>query len=218
MASSLESNKIAAAVLTAGVIAMLSGFVADLVYHPHVELEEDAYPIAAAPADGAGEAPAEEEEAIEPIAPLLASADVAAGEQLASRQCAACHTFEEGGANKVGPNLYNVVGQEIAGSEGFSYSSGLSDHAGETWTYENLNAFLHSPRDFAPGTKMTFRGFSNTEDVADVVAYLRTLSANPEPLPEVTEEPATEGGAEAPPEGEGEGGAQPEAAPEQQSQ
>src|SRR3546814_5573280 len=86
MASSLESNKIAAAVLTAGVLAMLSGFVAELLYHPHVELEENSYVIAAAPADsGAGEAPAEEH-ALAPIAPLLASTDAAAGEQLASRR------------------------------------------------------------------------------------------------------------------------------------
>ena len=185
MASSLESNKIAAAVLTAGVIAMLSGFVAELLYHPHVELEENSYVIAAAPADsGAGGAPAEEEETLEPIAPLLAAADPAAGEQLASRQCASCHTFAEGGANKVGPNLYNIVQQPIAAEEGFSYSSGLSGHSGETWTYENLSAFLHSPRDFAPGTKMTFRGFSKSEDLANVVAYLRTLSASPAPLPQ----------------------------------
>src|SRR3546814_9803424 len=145
---------------------MLSGFVAELLYHPHVELEENSYVIAAAPADsGAGEAPAEEP-ALEPIAPLLASADAAAGEQLASRQCAACHTFEEGGANKVGPNLYGVVERPIASHEGFSYSSGLSEHSGETWTYEHLNAFLHSPRNFAPGTKMTCRGFTKTEDLA----------------------------------------------------
>lgn len=184
MASSLESNKIAAAVLTAGVIAMLSGFVAELVYHPHVELEENAYPIAAAPEGGAGEAPAQEEETLEPIAPLLAAADAAAGEQLASRQCASCHTFDEGGANKVGPNLYGVVERPIASHEGFSYSSGLSDHSGETWTYENLNAFLHGPKDFAPGTKMSFRGFSKPEDIANVVAYLRSLSGSPAPLPQ----------------------------------
>lgn len=184
MASSLESNKIAAAVLTAGVIAMMSGFVAELLYHPHTELAENAYPIAAAPAGGAGEAPAAEEVALEPIEPLLASADVAAGEQMAGRQCASCHTFTEGGPARVGPNLYDVVQRPIAAAEGFSYSSGLSGHAGETWTYENLNAFLHSPRDFAPGTKMSFRGFSKAEDIANVVAYLRTLSANPAPLPE----------------------------------
>lgn len=183
MASSLESNKIAAAVLTAGVIAMLSGFVAELLYHPHVELEENSYVIAVTEGSGAPAAPAEEEP-LEPIAPLLASADVAAGEQLVGRQCASCHTFDEGGAAKVGPNLYNIVQQPIAAEEGFSYSSGLSEHSGETWTYENLNAFLHAPRDFAPGTKMTFRGFSKTEDLANVVAYLRSLSGSPAPLPQ----------------------------------
>ncbi|HMA16790.1 MAG: c-type cytochrome [Bacteroidota bacterium] len=184
MASSLESNKIAAAVLTAGVIAMMSGFVANLLYHPQVELAENAYPIAAAPAGGAGEAPAQEEVPLEPIGPLLASADAAAGEQLAGRQCASCHTFNEGGAARVGPNLYDIVQQPIAAEEGFSYSSGLSGHAGESWSYENLNAFLHSPRDFAPGTKMSFRGFSKPEDIANVVAYLRSLSGSPAPLPE----------------------------------
>ena len=184
MASSLESNKIAAAILTAGVVAMLSGFVAELLYHPQVELEENSYVIAAAPEDsGAGQAPAKEE-ALEPIAPLLAAADPAAGEQLASKQCATCHTFDEGGANKVGPNLYGVVERPIASDEGFSYSSGLSGHSGETWTYENLNAFLHGPRDFAPGTKMSFRGFSKPEDIANVVAYLRSLSGSPAPLPQ----------------------------------
>lgn len=191
MASSLESNKIAAAVLTAGVVAMLSGFVAELLYHPHVALEENAYVVATG--DGATPAaPAAEEPALEEIAPLLASADVAAGESLFAKQCASCHTFEQGGGNKVGPNLYDVVGRQIAGHEGFSYSSSLAEHSGDTWNYENLNVFLHKPRDFASGTKMTFRGFNKTGDRADVVAYLRTLSGSPAPLPEVTETPAEE--------------------------
>lgn len=206
MASSLESNKIVAAVLTAGVIAMLSGFVAELIYHPQVELAENAYPIAAAPAAVPGDAPAQEEESLQPIAPLLASADPAAGEQLVSRQCASCHTFNEGGGSRVGPNLYDIVAHPIAAEQGFSYSSGLSDHSGDTWTYENLNHFLHQPRDFAPGTKMTFRGFSKPEDIASVVAYLRTLSASPAPLPEASAEPAADGGADG------------EAAPEQPAQ
>ena len=183
MASSLESNKIAAAVLTAGVVAMLSGFVAELLYHPQVALEENSYVVAVTEGAGSGAAPAEEE-ALEPIAPLLAEADPAAGEKLAARQCASCHTFDEGGANKVGPNLYGVVGRPIAGNEGFSYSSGLSEHSGEAWSYDHLNAFLDDPKDFAPGTKMSFRGLSKTDDRASVVAYLRSLSGSPEPLPE----------------------------------
>jgi len=183
MASSLESNKIAAAVLTAGVVAMLSGFVAELVYHPHVELAENSYVVAAG--EGASQAAAPAEPApLDPIAPLLASADPAAGEKLAGKQCATCHTFDEGGANKVGPNLYGVVGRPIAGHEGFSYSEGLAAHSGDTWTYDHLNAFLHKPKDFANGTKMSFRGFDKVADRAAVVAYLRTLSGSPVPLPQ----------------------------------
>ncbi|MGD1877051.1 MAG: c-type cytochrome [Kiloniellaceae bacterium] len=183
MASSLESNKIAAAVLTAGVVAMLSGFVAELLYHPHVTLEENSYVVAASENTG-GATVAKEEPALEEINPLLASADVDAGEKLAAKQCSACHTFDEGGANKVGPNLYGVIGRPIAAHEGFSYSDSLKEHAGDTWSYEHLNVFLHKPKDFASGTKMTFRGFSKAGDRADVVAYLRTLSGNPAPLPE----------------------------------
>jgi cytochrome c len=203
MASSLESNKIAAAVLTAGVVAMLSGFIAELLYHPHVELEENSYVVAASAGGAQVAAPAEE--ALEPIAPAMAAADPAAGEKLAGRQCAACHTFDDGGANKVGPNLYGVLGRQIAGHAGFAYSDGLTAHSGESWTYEHLNAFLHAPKDFAPGTKMTFRGFDKVGDRADVVAYLRTLAASPEPLPEVMEAPAEDAPAaegETPAEGE----------------
>src|SRR3546814_18232455 len=82
---------------------------------------------------GGSGAPAQEEEVLEPITPLLAAADPAAGEQLASRQCATCHTFNEGGAARVGPNLYDIVAHPIAAEGGFSYSSGLSDHSGDTW-------------------------------------------------------------------------------------
>jgi cytochrome c len=204
MASSLESNKIAAAVLTAGVVAMLSGFVAELVYHPTVELEEDAYVIAASDGAAPAAAPAAEEPALEPIVPLLADADPAAGETVA-RKCSACHSFDEGGPNKVGPNLYDIVNKPIAAHEGFSYSDALVEHADDTWTYENLNAFLHEPKDFAPGTKMSFAGLNKVGDRADLVAWLRTQSANPAPLPEPGAAPAEEAPAEgeaAPAEGE----------------
>lgn len=213
MASSLESNKIAAAVLTAGVVAMFSGFIAELLYHPHVELEENSYVVAAS--EGGAQIAAPEEEVLDPIAPAMAEADAAAGETLAGRQCAACHTFDDGGANKVGPNLYGVLGRPIAAHEGFAYSDGLAAHSDDTWTYEHLNAFLHAPKDFAPGTKMTFRGFDKVSDRANVVAYLRTLAASPEPLPEVMEAPAEEAPADAAP---AEGEAQPEDGAEQPAQ
>ncbi|GAB4394124.1 MAG: hypothetical protein Tsb0032_16390 [Kiloniellaceae bacterium] len=178
----MESNKIAAAVLTAGVVAMLSGFVAELLYHPHVELEENAYVIATADG-GAAPVAAAEEPALEPIAPLLAAADVASGEKVA-KKCTACHTFEEGGANKVGPNLYDIVNRPIAGHDGFAYSDSLNGMADDTWTYAHLNAFLAKPKDFAPGTKMSFAGLRKVGERADLVAWLRTLSGSPAPLPD----------------------------------
>src|SRR5699024_7383853 len=104
---SLEFNKVAAAVLTAGVVAMTTGFVANLLVHP-TPLEENAYPIEVAVATGAAPAAAEEP-GLEQVLPLLADADLAAGEA-AFRACAACHTADEGGPKRVGPNLWGIVG------------------------------------------------------------------------------------------------------------
>ena len=124
---------------------------------------------------------------------MLAEADIARGQSI-TRKCATCHTFDEGGAAKQGPNLYNVVGADIAAREDFGYSDALAAHEGE-WTYANLNAFLFKPKSFVKGTKMTFVGLKKTRDRSDVIAYLRTLSATPQPLPEGdSAEPAQQGG------------------------
>ena len=151
--------------------------------------------------EGSGEAApsvAEEPAGPEPVLALLAGADPAAGEA-ATRKCTACHTFDEGGANKVGPNLWNIVDAAIAGVEGFSYSDALEGMAEQSWTYEALNAFLAKPRDFAPGTKMSFAGISKVGERADLIAYLRNLSADPAPLPSAEEmAPAEEPAAEEP--------------------
>ena len=98
-------------------------------------------------------------------------------------KCKACHNAEKGGANQVGPNLWGVVGRPIAQHEGFSYSQALSSHAGGTWTYDELNSYLTSPKAWAPGTKMTFAGLSKPEERANVIAYLRSKSNSPPPLP-----------------------------------
>ena len=201
---SLELNKSAAAVLTAGVVAMTAGFVANLLVHPH-ELEENVYVIEGT---GGGQQAAPEEEVLASVIPLLGEADPASGETL-FRACQACHTVEQGGPNKVGPNLWNVVGADIATHEGFSYSDALTGLEGE-WTYENLNAFLADPRGYAPGTKMTYGGMNDVEDRADIIAYLRSLSDSPAPLPtpeevEAAEQAAAEAEAEAEQPAEGEG-------------
>jgi cytochrome c len=119
-------------------------------------------------------------------AELLAAADPVRGKKLA-KKCLACHTLEKGQPAKVGPNLYDVVNGNIAHMAGFAYSDGMLEKAksGATWTYDNLLAFLASPKAFVPGTKMTFAGFNKPKDRADMVAYLRSLSDNPAALPAV---------------------------------
>jgi cytochrome c len=176
--SSMELNKIFGAVLLAGLIAMLAGFIADVLVEPE-HLEQNAYVVdtgaVAAPSQQEGEAgPA-------PIGPLLASADPAAGER-ASRACTSCHSFEQGGANKVGPNLYGIVGAHTAHVEGFAYSDAITG-LDRTWDDEALNHFLYAPREYAPGTKMTYAGLKNDQDRANLIAWLRTISPDAPPPP-----------------------------------
>lgn len=176
---SLEVNKAFAAVLTAGIAFMVAGFIGQQVVHPK-RLEKAAIAIDVPETSGA---PAAAEPQIDPIAPLLANANVDNGRQVAARLCAACHTFEEGGANKVGPNLYGVVGNHHAHLDNFNYSPAMKGLADKPWDYEALNHFLAGPARTIRGTRMAFAGLRNTEQRADVIAYLRSLAASPQPLP-----------------------------------
>lgn len=181
MASSLEFNKALAAVLTAGIIASGAGVFSRIIYHPDIP-EERAYPIDMAAMEASGEEAAEAQEEAVALSEVLAMADAGAGETQA-RKCTACHTFEQGGANKIGPALWGVLGRDIAALPDFSYSAALSEKEG-AWDYEALSAFIADPRGWAPGTKMTFAGIRDQEDRADLLLYLRSLSDNPPPLPE----------------------------------
>lgn len=178
MSGSLEGNKIAAAVLAAGVVAMVSGFIASLVYHPET-LETPVYTVAVEEAEPAAATalPAMT------MAEMMASAEVGPGQKQA-KKCTSCHTFEEGGANKIGPNLWNVLDRPIASVAGFGYSSVLQDMSGETWNYENLSAFIASPKAFAPGTKMSFGGVKKDGARADLIMYMRSMSGSPAALPQ----------------------------------
>jgi cytochrome c len=135
-----------------------------------------------------GYAMAEVEAISPPIAPLLATADPAAGEAYAKKVCAACHSLNEGGKAIVGPNLYGVVGGPHAHMAGFNYSDALKAKQGP-WTYDALFVWLTKPDAYAPGTRMAFPGIKNEKLRLDVIAYLRTLSHNPEPLPEAEAKP-----------------------------
>jgi cytochrome c len=187
MASSLELNKLLAGVLTAGVIAVGAAVFSGLLYYPR-QLEEHAFSIDTGEEEAAT-AEAADEAADEPsIAVRLASADPAAGQAI-TRQCAACHVFDEGGANRVGPALWDVVGREIGAASGFAYSAALDALEGD-WTFEKLDAYLTNPREYAPGTSMAFAGLRSPEDRANLLAYMREQSNDPVPLPEVDAETA----------------------------
>ena len=115
------------------------------------------------------------------VSALLASADTSAGAKT-FKKCKSCHTKEKGGKNRVGPNLWDVVGRAKAGAAGYSFSGALKGLGG-TWTYQDLDAFLTSPKGFAKGTKMSFAGLKKPQDRAAVIIFLRSLSDQPKPLP-----------------------------------
>ena len=108
---------------------------------------------------------------LEPIENLLVSADAQAGKKV-SKKCLQCHTFEQNGKTKLGPNLWGVIGRKIAGLTQYSYSKALSSKNNESWNIENLNKFLYKPREFAKGTKMSFAGLKKPQDRANIIAYI----------------------------------------------
>lgn len=171
-------NTAAGWLLFAGIVGLGLSSVSSRFFATHAP-EEGGYPIEGVVEEGAGE------EALD-IGMLLANADPAVGEAAAIARCGTCHTFNQGGADGQGPNLYAVMGTPIGGhAPGFAYSDALASHGGN-WTYENMFAWLESPRSFAPGTKMSFAGLSDPQDRANIIRFLYENGggpALPEPAP-----------------------------------
>jgi cytochrome c len=172
-------NKVLMAVLATCLALLSINIAAGAIFSPHAPAKPG-YEIAVQEKPAAGDhgaAPA----APQPIEVLLASSSPQRGESSA-KVCLACHSFEKGGPNKQGPNLWGVVGRPRGTEAGFNYSAAMKAKGGN-WTFDDLNKFLTSPKGFVPGTAMTFAGLPRDSQRADVINYLHTLSDKPMDLP-----------------------------------
>jgi len=188
---SFELNKMAGAVLLCLLVVMGVKTVGEEVFAVHEpEAEHMGYDVSglvtetAAPEEGQGGEPEQS------LAALLANANPDKGSRV-FRRCTSCHTIEEGGDNKIGPNLWDIVGNHTAHKPDFDYSEAVKT-AGKQWTYENLNHWITNPADFIPGNKMAFAGIKKAEDRADLIAYLAQNSPDAPPMPTPEAETATE--------------------------
>ena len=208
----MEMNKIAAAILLAGLIGMVTSKVTDMLYHPsgaeahaaHGEAGGEAevkrgYSIdtsAIEAADAAGGGVAAPTGAPNIMALLAVGGDVAAGESYFKKKCATCHNYEKGGANKTGPNMWNIVNRDKGSYDGFKYSKAMAEKEG-VWDYEALNQFLYKPKSWLPGTIMAYAGTRKDDERANLIAYLRSLHDAPLPALPAAPPPVEEVAAEA---------------------
>jgi cytochrome c len=176
--NSFEMNKILGAILGTCLITLALNITAGAIFAPEKPAKPGyAVAVKEKTEEGSGAAkPAEE-----PMEAMMTSASVEKG-QATAKQCQACHTFEKGGPNRVGPNLYGIVGRPRASEPGFNYSAAMKAKGG-TWTFSELYQFLANPRGYIPGTAMTFAGLPRGQQRADVIDFLHTLSDSPMPLP-----------------------------------
>jgi len=216
--NSFELNKILGALLACCLVLLGLNITAGAVFAP-AKPAKPGFDIAVKEPE-AGKGAAGPAEPSQPIETLLASASIEKG-QATAKQCGACHTFEKGGPNRVGPNLWGIVDEERGKGRGnFNFSAAMKAKGGK-WTIQELNTFIQNPKAAIPGTNMTFAGISRDSTRADVLAFLNSLADSPKPLPKAAAAPAPSagaspgGGAPAATPQPGNSGAQPNARPGQ---
>jgi len=178
--SAIEINKFVGALLSTALFLMLLNMLADEIFSSHHTKEKPTYIVANT------EPLPERSDTQQDVGPSLnvrlANADPTSGEKM-GKKCIACHTFSQGQASKIGPNLWDIIGRNIASGPDFAYSNALLNIEGK-WNFVELDRFLTSPKTFARGTKMAFPGLKKPSDRADVIMYLRSLSPTPIAIPE----------------------------------
>ena len=179
---SFELNKIIAAILMVALLVIGLGKITDIVFHVEkpktpgyaVEVEQAIVTSSEISKDATVDAKID-------ISAIMSLGDVASGEKI-FKKCAACHSINSGGGNKIGPALYNVVGRKVGGVADYKYSKALATYEKE-WTFEELNGFLKKPASYIKGTKMSYAGLRKEKDRASIIKYLNQNSDSPKPLP-----------------------------------
>jgi cytochrome c len=177
---SFELNKVLGAILGTCLILLVSNFTASAIFTP-VKPAKPGFEIAVKEKEEPAPAAKDAAAPSEPIEKLLQTASIEKG-TASAKKCAACHSFDKGGPNRVGPNLFGVIGRDRATEPGFNYSAAMKAKGGK-WSIDELNKFVANPKGYIPGTAMGFAGIPNDKERADVLAYLNTLSDHPAPLP-----------------------------------
>ena len=171
--SGFELNKTVGAILLAALIAALVANLVDALYKPTLVVKPRGYEVAVVPDNNSANPAAPVVEEKVDIEALMKTANATSGENII-KKCISCHSFEKNGPNKVGPNLWNVVGNDKLSHPDYKYSDAMKAKGGK-WDEESLYHFINKPSKFLPGTKMSFAGLAKPQEIVDVIAYLKTL-------------------------------------------